>query len=236
MHNNQEKLLIQENEYSIPYHWMRGRNLGKLYDLRTDIALRLSGNLEDKTVLDYGCGDGKFTNTLVNAGASEVFGIDISQNALGFARKLVPSANFMVFQGEQIEFSDKYFDVIFSLDVIEHISDNDRDRILTELIRILKPGGKLVLTVPSINKNLDAKHFRHFIPGELIDKLKDKFSNFEIQGYFSKPHFLPVMLFDTLYNRRFIWKLFSALIRLCDAGDALYFALSCDKNKDNSIL
>jgi len=229
MNTNQNKLLIQENEYTIPYHWMRGRNLGKLSKLRTEIVLKLCGRLEGKTVLDYGCGDGKFTNTLVKANALKVFGIDISQNAIGFARKLVPMADFMVSNGGRLEYSDNYFDVIFSLDVIEHIPDNDRESVLVELKRALKPGGKLILTIPSKNKNLDPKHFRHFTPVEIEQSLKNDYSDLTFSGYFEKPALIPIAIFDSIYNRRFIWELFSGKIKSCATSNALYFAVSCIK-------
>ena len=96
-------------------------------------------------ILDAGAGTGALMDSLADLG--EVWGCDISPEALGFCRKRGLS-RLVQCSIEQMEFADASFDVVTSLDVIEHVEDDQRA--VGEMYRVLRPGGVAVVTVPAL--------------------------------------------------------------------------------------
>ena len=98
------------------------------------------------TMLDAGCGRGTFTAFLHNLGF-RMIGIDISRAAIAFARQQYPKVQFAVASLEgQFPFRDENFTAVWCTEVLEHLFDVRAT--LAELNRVLRPGGKLVLTTP----------------------------------------------------------------------------------------
>ena len=97
--------------------------------------------------LDLGCGAGDLTAALARAGA-QVVGADVAEAALGRARSRHPGMEFRIvpFDGP-LPFEDGSFDLVWSSEVIEHVADTARW--LSEVRRVLAPGGRLLLTTPS---------------------------------------------------------------------------------------
>lgn len=94
-------------------------------------------------ILDAGCGSGRTLQELVDYG--EVAGLELNADAADVAR----GRGFDVEVGrlEELPWPDQSFDLITCLDVIEHTPD---DRlVLRELLRVCKPGGWLLATVPA---------------------------------------------------------------------------------------
>lgn len=226
-----EVILRQDNEYSKPYHWMWNKNLERLFNLRTQITLNSIGSLERKKILDFGCGDGKFSSILLENNAAYVAGVDISTKALRFARCLVPKADFFEISNGILPFDNDVFDIVFCLDVLEHIPDDEIKLWVSEIHRVLESEGCFIFSVPSKLKNLDEKHFRHYTPKELEVFLKDYFETFKFQGYFIRLPIIPVRWIDKLYNKGTIWKLFTLLVRKCSLNKALYIAGIGNKKK-----
>lgn len=104
-----------------------------------------------KTCLDAGCGGGRYLVALSRLGAAKVAGIDISEDAVKAAnqrletRGLSPVAHAQRASVLEIPFPDASFDYVVSSGVIHHTPDPKRG--FRELVRVLKPGGKLFLSV-----------------------------------------------------------------------------------------
>lgn len=103
-------------------------------------------NLKDKTLLDAGCGTGLFTKKAIERN-SKVTTIDIAPKLVELTMKKNPSAIGIVASLLSLPFENNSFDYVISSDVIEHTT-NPYDATI-ELIRVLKPGGKLCITVPN---------------------------------------------------------------------------------------
>jgi len=103
-------------------------------------------NLKSKLFLDAGCGTGLFTKAAILREAN-VTAIDISPNLVNLTKKNNPSATVIECSLLHLPFQDNYFDYVISSDVIEHTSDPIAAT--KELIRVLKKGGKLCITVPN---------------------------------------------------------------------------------------
>ncbi len=103
-------------------------------------------NLKDKTLLDAGCGTGLFTKRAIERNA-KVTSIDIAPKLVELTKRKNPSTNAIEASLLQLPFEDDTFDYVISSDVIEHTT-NPYDA-TKELIRVLKPGGKICITVPN---------------------------------------------------------------------------------------
>jgi len=115
-------------------------------DLEHRLAFMLGEVGPGERVLDVGCGTGQFTAAAAQAGAS-VVGVEVAQAALRRARGAHPHLDFRLtsFDGP-LEFPDGSFDVVWASEVIEHIADTARW--LSEVRRVLAPGGRLLVTTP----------------------------------------------------------------------------------------
>jgi SAM-dependent methyltransferase len=102
--------------------------------------------LEGKRVLEIGCGRGGFSRYLAEHGA-DLVAADFSPAAVEMARRALDPhhrAEAIVADIEAIPFERDSFDLVLSLDTIEHVPHPTRA--VAELVRVLRPGGRLVLT------------------------------------------------------------------------------------------
>ncbi|WP_413585579.1 bifunctional 2-polyprenyl-6-hydroxyphenol methylase/3-demethylubiquinol 3-O-methyltransferase UbiG [Bdellovibrio sp. HCB274] len=101
-------------------------------------------------ILDVGSGAGFFSNSAVQAGY-EVTGLDISRTSLRVAELMDRSGRVKYVEGDayKMPFAKDSFDVVVALDLFEHVSDPER--IISEMSRVLRPGG--LLFYRTINRN-----------------------------------------------------------------------------------
>jgi SAM-dependent methyltransferase len=158
---------LQERQYATPYHWEQTGNDEIEYRLRTEVVLELAGFLpttspphNGQRLLDIGCGDARFSADA--AVCVRTVGVDVSYRALSFARELVPAAAFLSSGAEALPFVANAFDVVTLLDVIEHIPDGNETAVVREAARVLKPGGRLVISTNTDQSAREWKHYRHY--------------------------------------------------------------------------
>src|SRR5436190_11837568 len=97
-------------------------------------------------ILDAGCGPGVMAGKLMERGYA-VWGIDFAEPMIRKARELCGSDQFGVGDVEHIPFPDNTFDVVVSLGVIEYLESDEQA--LREIRRVLRPGGRAVVAIPS---------------------------------------------------------------------------------------
>jgi SAM-dependent methyltransferase len=109
-------------------------------------AFLLAAVRPGERVLDVGCGEGAFCAELEAAGTHPV-GVDIAERAVARARRRHPDLRFeLVPPHGPLPLDDSEFDVVWASEVIEHVADTARW--LSELRRVLRSGGRLLLTTP----------------------------------------------------------------------------------------
>lgn len=102
--------------------------------------------LREPKILDYGCGDARMTERLIEDGF-HVTGLDISPSVIERNAKRFPDVNWVLIRpGELTPFPRGSFDVVLCSEVIEHVYD--ANFLLAELQRIIRSRGLLLLTTP----------------------------------------------------------------------------------------
>lgn len=99
-------------------------------------------------LLNAGCGDGYF-DLFLKKKAKKITSFDINKSDLRIARMINPEKRikYKLLNIESLPFKSNYFDTVVCIDVLEHL--NNSQIALKELVRVLKNGGKLIISVPS---------------------------------------------------------------------------------------
>ncbi|EER01003.1 3-demethylubiquinone-9 3-methyltransferase, putative [Perkinsus marinus ATCC 50983] len=117
--------------------------------------------------LDVGCGGGLLTEEMASTYGYNITGIDISEASLQQARQHgrdIPNLHYQVGSVYDIPFPDNSFDGVIISDVLEHLLD--LQGALTEIFRVLKPGG--VLVFDTISRTMKSYVLLWLISQELL--------------------------------------------------------------------
>lgn len=97
-------------------------------------------------ILDIGCGNGRLYQMFANLSTTYT-GIDQSEGLIEKAREKFPEAKFVVAPMTELPLEDASFDVIYCIAAFHHLSTEElRLQALGEMKRVLKPGGKVIMT------------------------------------------------------------------------------------------
>jgi SAM-dependent methyltransferase len=100
-------------------------------------------------VLDFGCGCGRILGWLAQRHPGTHFcGTDVDADAIEWCRRNIPVAAFFLNAPQPpLPFDSAYFDVVYCFSIFTHLDERAGDAWLSELKRVIKPGGILILTV-----------------------------------------------------------------------------------------
>lgn len=98
-------------------------------------------------ILDLGCGAGTSTKYLKSKGY-DVIGLDISQLFMSTASQQQQAPDYVCASAESIPFADNTFDAVGANSFIEHVPDVEK--VIREMYRVIKPGGKLIFHGPNL--------------------------------------------------------------------------------------
>ncbi len=137
---------------------------------------------KNKVVLDIASGEGYGSNLMAKV-ATRVYGVDIDQNAIENAQAKYKSANlsFLIGSADKIPIPDQSVDIVVSFETIEH--HDKHDEMLTEIKRVLKEDGILIMSSPDKKYYTDETgdvnsfHVKELYQHEFKDLIKKYFSN-----------------------------------------------------------
>jgi ubiquinone/menaquinone biosynthesis C-methylase UbiE len=166
--------LMQQSEYENIYYsedkmwWYIG-----LRDILLFYIKKFSK--KDSIILDAGCGTGKNIEFLESNGL-KVHGIDISNDAIKFCNKK-NLFNVKCSDIAYIPYSSDFFDIVYSMDVIGNLDEQNMEKAIKEFIRVLKKNGILIINTAAFEW-LRSQH-------DDIVNLKKRFTKSEIKLLFS---------------------------------------------------
>ena len=140
-------------------------------------------------ILDIGCGNGR---NMKNSNY-DFYGIDNCSNFVELAKKVSP--NVFLCEMTNLPFPDNYFDAIISIASFHHLSNNiRRTECLKEMSRVLKPNGKILLSIWSKNQSHNKKLDNKFNYGTNMVPFKDN------KGNIIGNRFYYIFQLDEIYN------------------------------------
>lgn len=127
-----------------------------------------------KRVLDVASGEGYGSFLLRRWGAESVEGIDVDEQTVETATRLFggDGVHYQCHTAEQLPFEDHTFDVVCSLETIEHL--DHPELFLQEIRRVLKPGGNIILSCPN-----DPYYYKQGTPGNPFHKRQYTYFDFK---------------------------------------------------------
>lgn len=110
---------------------------------------------KDMAILDVGCGYGRTLNELYQNGFVNLFGVDFSQGMIDRGLKLFPYLNLRKNEGGKLPFPDNSFEAVILIAVLTCIYDDESQyKLISEIERVLKPGGILYINDYLLNSDL----------------------------------------------------------------------------------
>jgi SAM-dependent methyltransferase len=144
-------------------------------------------------ILDFGCGTGAFLEHLDRFGT--VRAVDGDPSAVAFCHARGRAEVQLAPPGTPLPFADHAFDLVTTLDVLEHIDDDVAA--LTELRRVLRPGGRLLAAVPAFmflwgKQDEVSHHRRRYTARSLRRALAESGFRVDRTSYFNTLLFPPI--------------------------------------------
>ena len=192
---------MKEHTYPIMFRveqshwWYTGRR-----KILSDFVEEITREVTDRRprILDVGCGTG--ANLLMLSKYGEAEGVDISEDALAFCRERGLD-KVRLGAGEKLPYDDATFDLVTALDVVEHMDDDLAG--LREMRRVLRPGGRVLLFVPTFMflwglQDDVSNHRRRYRLPELRRVLEQAGFEIERTTYANITFFLPILVMRQL--------------------------------------
>ena len=188
---------VELPEGSEEYHYFYEGN-GWQRQWKQDIAnvlQTISHELKPELTLDCGCGSSPNINYLYG----DRVGIDINEKAIEFMKDY-SNAQFQTGNARAIPFPEKSFDMVVCIEMLEHLSKGDAIKAMSELVRVLKPKGHIILATPnygSILWNIIETTQRITQPGHWTSDHLTKFNRKSL-GELCQKHGLKEVRYDGL--------------------------------------
>jgi 2-polyprenyl-3-methyl-5-hydroxy-6-metoxy-1,4-benzoquinol methylase len=214
---------MQDDLYTFPYHHIphfdeqgypvlhRALGWGLEYLCYLNHVVGLVEALNPKSVLDVGCGDGRFLG-LLSLDDDRKVGIDLSEKAVLSARAFHPNIDFRIGGAADL---DRSFDVVTAIEVLEHVPDHEVSPFLQGVAARVAAGGYAVFTVPSAVVPVNAKHYRHYT----ADLFREQLAAAEVNLVIDRVEYVfrdsrLIWLYRVLTHTRFWYVEFRPVVRL----------------------
>jgi ubiquinone/menaquinone biosynthesis C-methylase UbiE len=161
------------------YKFVPTHRVGLTNYVREKVLLSCVRDWKGLRVLDVGCAAGNQLYSVVDKIAYG-HGLDIAQSLVDAANEYskehqYSNLEFSRGEAEHLAFPDESFDVVICGEVLEHVFD--KDEALTEMLRVVKKGGRLIISIPNLNADgtwwgrfMRLLGLRSFTPIEVFSK------------------------------------------------------------------
>lgn len=178
---------IQESMYQFPYHCIPSFYNGNFSQVRIlrcgyeylsyiRFVLQKVESLNFDSLLDVGCGDGKFLDEAFRRFPKKrLAGLDVSDRAIRFGKAFNPNVEYICGDITDATLFKDRFDIITLIETFEHIPLDDIQAFVRGLHYYTKDDGILILTVPSKNIRVSPTHYQHFNLESLSNALEPFF-------------------------------------------------------------
>jgi SAM-dependent methyltransferase len=177
-----------EAELEATHWWFTGRR--RLFARE----IKKTGLPRTSRVLDVGTSTGANLRLLRDLGFQAVDGLDFSREAIRYCRE---KGLGLVQHGDVcgMPFANDSFDLVLATDIIEHVDDDLKA--LREIGRVLRPGGKVLITVPAFPmlwglQDRVSHHKRRYLRRELVHRVACAGFSIDVCYYFNFLLFLPI--------------------------------------------
>jgi len=192
---------MMEHTYPILFrveqsHWWHTGRRKIIASFVEDICRRVTDRRP--RILDVGCGTG--ANLLMLSKYGDAEGVDVSEDALSFCHER-GLEQVKLGAAEALPYDDGTFDLVTALDVVEHLDDDLAG--LREMRRVLRPGGRVLLFVPTFMflwglQDDVSHHRRRYRMPELRRVLEQAGFEVERTTYANITFFMPILLMRKL--------------------------------------
>ena len=177
-------------------HWWHTGRRRIIASFVEDICRRVTDRRP--RILDVGCGTG--ANLLMLSKYGDAEGVDVSEDALSFCHER-GLQQVKLGAAEALPYDDGTFDLVTALDVVEHLDDDLAG--LREMRRVLRPGGRVLLFVPTFMflwglQDDVSHHRRRYRMPELRRVLEQAGFEVERTTYANITFFMPILLMRKL--------------------------------------
>lgn len=155
--------------------------------------------LNEKHILDWGCGPGRIIRHLpeIIGNGCTMYGTDYNARSIAWCTSNLPGINFNHNKVDaSLPYGEGAMDVIYGISILTHLSGQKHFEWVTELLRVLKPGGILLLTTQGDNfkVKLTPSELRDYEQGKLVVRGKVK------EGHRTYSAFHPAEFMQLLYK------------------------------------
>ncbi len=194
-----DKAYYKEYYLAERHHWFfKARN--EIIMTHIHDVLKHRSSQGPLSILNVGVATGHTSELLKSLGA--ITSVEYDDDCFAFTKENVPGINLIQGSILELPFEDETFDLVCAFDVVEHVED---DRLaVSEMERVLKKGGAMVLTVPAFMSlwsphDVINHHFRRYTKNQLLD-LFSKQGRFHYDSYFNTILFPLVWLVRKINN------------------------------------
>ena len=144
-------------------------------------------------ILDAACGSG-YGTYLLSQGSHDCVGVDKDPEAVAFSKSVYVEPNLQFLEADVVDLplSGETFDLVVSFETIEHLCRQDQACFLAEIKRVLRPGGKLIISTPVIDGGRSRPtdnpfHLYEPDPAEFVEMVRRHFHSLTVFGQLVGP-------------------------------------------------
>lgn len=156
-------------------------------------------DLENKDILDWGCGPGRIIRHMpeIIGGNCRFYGTDYNPKSIEWCSQNLPGIQFSLNQlAPPLVYEDTSMDVIYGISIFTHLSEEMHTAWAQELMRVLRPGGLLLLTTQGdiFRVKLSSEELEEYHQGKLVVRGNVK------EGHRTYSAFQPPIYFRELFG------------------------------------